>query len=123
MVRLLRRRRYLRHVALFALAIQALATFGHVHADPASHPRAGLQARTFFASLTQMCLPGLPEHSDCTICAAIGLLGASAMPQAAGEPGIDLRLAGLLPRADTYLPPAIGTAAFEARGPPTRRPA
>jgi hypothetical protein len=119
-MRLLRRRRYLRHVALFALAIQAIATFGHVHADPAAHQRAGLEARTFFASLTQMCLPGLPEHADCTICAAINLLGASAMPQTAGVPIVDLRFAGLLPR-DAYRPPEVPTSAFEARGPPPGR--
>lgn len=119
-MRLLRRRPFLRHLALFALAMQLFATFGHVHADPVSHGRTPLEARTFFAPLSKTCLPGLPDHSDCTICAAMSLLGSSAMPQAAPELGVHLHFVGMLSRSDVQAPPDVVTASFQARGPPAR---
>jgi hypothetical protein len=114
-------------LALLALATQFLASFGHVHShvhagvphtDPLAHSRASLEDRTFFASLSKTCLPGLPEHSECTICTAMNLLGSSAMPQTVPSPGPHLRFAGTLARNDAHAPPDVATASFEARAPP-----
>lgn len=119
-MRLLRRRPYFRHLALLALAIQFFASFGHVHAEPVSHSRTPLEARTFFAPPSKTCLPGLPDHSDCTICAAINLLGSSAMPHAAAELGGHLHFVGMPSRSDLQAQPDVVTASFQARGPPDR---
>jgi hypothetical protein len=119
-MRLLRRRSYLRHLALVALAIQFLAAFGHVHAGAGLHTP--LEARTFFAPQSGPCLPGLPDHSDCIVCAAVALLGASAMPQLSSEVGVDLRFAGVLTGSETLSLQDSETASFQARAPPRQIP-
>jgi hypothetical protein len=116
-MRLLRRRSYLRHLALLALAIQFFAAFGHVHADTRLHTP--LEARTFFALKSGPCLPGLPDHSDCIVCATIALLGSSTMPQSSPEVGGNLlRFAGVLTGSDTPTLKDSGSASFQARAPP-----
>lgn len=118
-MRPLRRRPVFAHLALFALAMQLVASFGHVHAHPASHQNLPLASRTFFVPVSGACLPGLPDHLDCTVCVAMNLLGSTAMPQAAPELGLALRLAEMLSRngAVRVSPDAV-TASFQARGPP-----
>lgn len=120
-MRPLRRRPVFAHLALFALAMQLVASFGHVHAHPASHQSLSLASRTFFAPVSGACLPRLPDHLDCTICVAMNLLGSSAMPQAAPELGLVPRLAGLL-SADGAVRVTLDavTASFQARAPPGR---
>ncbi|MDQ8699185.1 hypothetical protein [Hyphomicrobium sp. LHD-15] len=120
-MRLLRRRQGLRYLALLALAVQFTAVFGHVHAGPVSHARVGLQAHTFFAPASKTCLPGLPEHSDCVICAAINLLGASDLPQPVSMPSMALHLSDVLIGHDVDAMPDLATSSFDARGPPHDR--
>lgn len=120
-MRLLRRRQDLRYLALLALAVQFTAVFGHVHAAPVAPARLALQARTFFAPASKTCLPGLPEHSHCVICAAINLLGASDLPQPASLPSMSLHLADMLTGHDVDAVPDLATSSFDARGPPHDR--
>ena len=118
-MRPLRRRRIFAHLALFALAMQFVAAFGHAHAHPASRPNIPLASRIFFAPVPGTCLPGLPEHLECTICMAMNLLGSSDMPQAAPEPRLASRLAEVVaPNQAARVSPDAVTASFFARGPP-----
>jgi hypothetical protein len=118
-MRPLRRRRIFAHLALFALAMQFVAAFGHAHAHPAPGQNIPLASRIFFSPVPGTCLPGLPEHLECTVCVAMNLLGSSAMPQAAPELGLALRLASMLSGGCAVrAPPLAVTASFLARGPP-----
>jgi len=108
-------------LALFALAIQLVLSFGHIHVDKS------LLSSASAASVTQQAgrdgAPSSPKHHGaddfCAICATINLLASSALPQTAG-----VALPVAVPTAwphdfanafvpfDSYLP-------VRARGPPT----
>lgn len=116
-MRPLRRRLVFAHLALFALAMQFIASFGHMHAHLAHTPP--LASRTFFIPSSGGCLPGLPDHLDCTVCVAINLLGASALPQAVSALTLLQRFAETLSEGGAVrVPPDAVTASFRARGPP-----
>ena len=108
-------------LALFALAVQLIVSFGHVHLDKfTSHAAAGV-AQLQAASRDQA--PVAPDRHGgavdfCAICATIALVASSVLPEAA-------RLAPPIPVASTRLvefiaaPPAFDLhTSFQARGPP-----
>ena len=109
------------HLALFALAIQLVLSFGHVHVGKLapSSPQAGI-------SLAQLPdgnnAPGRDRHSGandfCAICATISLIASSALPEPA-------RLAPPLVTASSWpydfsstVPSSASHFPFQARAPP-----
>jgi len=103
-------------LALFALALQLVASFAHVHSEDFAglvHP--GL-VQTSQGDLGPAG-PSDPDHLTCDICAAVHLTGTSAVPTPAT---LVLPVStGTLPpdAAPVVRPPALA-AAFDARGPP-----
>lgn len=118
-MRPLRRRPFLGHLALFALAIELIASFAHVHAHPAAQQVRPLASRIFYAPASGPCLPGLHDHLECSICAAMNLLASSDVPEAAPDPGMALRLAVVLSEVGAErVAPKAAAASFQARAPP-----
>lgn len=118
-MRPLRRHKIFARLALLALAIQFVAVFGHAHAHPAARQNTPVASRIFFAPVSGTCLPGLPEHLECTVCAAINLLGSTAMPRAAPDAGLGSFLVEMLaPGGAVRSHFERDTASFFARGPP-----
>jgi len=108
------RRRLTGWLALFALALQFVVGFAHVHSeDFAGLVHAGMARVTQGDSG-----PADPDHLTCDICAAVHLTGTSAVPT---PPALALPVATAAVLAPVAAPvakaPAI-TLAFDARGPP-----
>ena len=110
-------------LALFALAVQFVVAFGHIHRDDiygSARPAAAIAAAVPDGSQP---LPANhpAKHGDdyCAICAAVSLLGNSFV---AAAPTLPLPSAShaieLLDRVATILI-APGRAAFQSRAPPT----
>lgn len=110
-------------LALFALAVQAVVTFGHVHLDGIAGSTQGTQAVAGQTVGSPAKAPGNGPHGtadpDCPICALIQLASTSA-PALAPPLPVPLIVGGTILEA----PEAAGveaspTFAFQARGPPT----
>ncbi|HUZ34325.1 MAG TPA: hypothetical protein VMV19_19820 [Xanthobacteraceae bacterium] len=76
-------RRFASFLALFALALQFGASFGHVHLDGihSLYPAAGIAKFTAKAQPTNSAQPGNDGDKYCAICATIYLAGNSFVPQ------------------------------------------
>jgi hypothetical protein len=110
-------------LALFALAVQFVAAFGHIHKeDFARIPSPGSAAFLATAAEGGRQVPVPPSHDDhdlvCSICASISLAGTLLLP---APPAI---LVLLMP-AETLIPAPAATIArneerrgFQARAPP-----
>jgi hypothetical protein len=113
-------------LALFALALQLVLTFGHVHLDgltPSAHALRSAVANHFTASLLNPADPsGSPQgtaDSDCPICALIQLASTSA-PSVAPPLPVPLMLGGVKLEAPNELQWAPSPQfAFQARAPPS----
>jgi hypothetical protein len=110
-------------VALFALALQLVVSFGHVHAEHLAASSAGHASIDIALPATDA--PVVPAHPDgladdyCAICALIHLSGAL-LPSAAPsllEPFVFARTS--LEPAVTPMLAAQPPASFRARAPPT----
>jgi hypothetical protein len=113
-------------LALFALAVQLVVTFGHVHLDglnlaSARNAQAGTAGRgaTFLATTDGK---GPQSHgtadTDCPICSLIQLASSSA-PSVAPPLPVPAKLGGaILQTRDGPVFTAAPTFAFQARGPP-----
>jgi hypothetical protein len=109
-------------LALFALAVQVVVTFGHVHLDGLVGVAQGSQAVADQSAGSPANAPGNGPHGnadlDCPICALIQLASTSA-PALAPPLPVPLVVGGTVLEA----PDATGVAAspafaFQARGPP-----
>lgn len=104
-------------LALFALALQLVLSFGHHHALPFS-PSAAMAAAQTATVPTGPDLPGQPNDEDhCAICAVIHLAGTLTLP-----PPVVLPVPAPLPIAWSLKPAtqhiALLSRAFHARAPP-----
>ena len=109
-------------LALFALAIQLVLSFGHIHVDKS------LLSSASAASITQQSAsrdgaPSAPKHRGaddfCAICATVGLLASSALPEAASlVTPVAAPSAWPHEFASTFVP-LDSHLLFQARGPPT----
>ena len=108
-------------LALFALAIQLVLTFGHVHGVSPGPAQSALSALTRQAnnSATPANSSGKASDEDCPICALIQLAGTSAVsaPPALPVPVAFVTLRLQAPQqlewtASPHIP-------FQARGPPS----
>ena len=109
-------------LALFALAIQLVLSFGHIHVDKSllsSASAAGIAQQS--ASRDGAPSTPQPHGADdfCAICATIGLLASSALPEAtslvipvAAPSAWPHEFSGIFVPFDSHLH-------FQARGPPT----
>lgn len=110
-------------LALFALAIQGIAAFGHVH--PEDFAPSDRQATSMACRFETPCpptpvSPGQPAEHDnfCAICATLGLVGSMVLP---APPTI----APIIVHSHIWVPPTVATivtedlrAHFRARAPP-----
>ncbi len=105
-------------LALFALALQLVLSFGHHHALPLSPATAVAAVQTATPSAGSE-LPGQPADEDhCAICAVIHLAGTLTLP-----PPVVLPVPAPQPVAWTQQPTtehvALAARAFRARAPPS----
>jgi len=117
------RARWGAYAALFALALQFVLSFGHVHADQFVRPAAASASHAAMASSDGA--PAGPAHPDgladdfCAICSLINLAG-TIVPSAAPPLPAPI-LAGRTP-VDLAVTPTLTAslhALFQARAPPT----
>jgi hypothetical protein len=113
-------RRFGAWAALFALAVQITLSFGHVHLDGVTPSRAAAQTQAQSADGAPA--PGGQHHSGgqdyCAICATLGLIASSVLPDPAG---LILPIAHLHPWSSHFpTAPAMRWAHdhFQARAPP-----
>jgi hypothetical protein len=113
-------------LALFALAVQIVVTFGHVHLDgltpAAAHSAQAFAADQNVASAAKSDNKGPGSHgtadTDCPICALIQLASTSA-PSVAPPLPIPAKLGGaILQPREAPVFATSPTFAFQARGPP-----
>jgi hypothetical protein len=113
-------------LALFALAVQIIVTFGHVHLDglalTSAHAGQSAVADQAVAPLAKAHSKGQKSHGaadfDCPICALIQLASTSA-PSVAPPLPIPATLGGTILEAPDVSGFAASTAfAFQARAPP-----
>ena len=109
-------------LALFELAIQFVLSFGHSHVDKSLLSSASAAAVTQ-QSASRDGAPAAPQHRGaddfCAICATIGLLASSALPESASLV-IPVATPSAWPHefASTFVP-LDSHLLFQARGPPT----
>jgi len=107
-------------LALLALAMQLVGSFGHFHAPRAGHEAAALTCRTFFRPAPeQPCTPSLPDDKCCVICWTIMLAGSLVVHEAPALALPALAAGSVLPDCARRLAARVPTAAFQARGPPS----
>jgi hypothetical protein len=75
-------------LALFALAVQIVLSFGHVHLDKIAPPSAATSAVSLLDTAPRDKAPVAPGHHGgandfCAICATIALVASSVLPEAA----------------------------------------
>lgn len=110
-------------LALFALAIQFVLSFGHIHVDKSLLSSASA-ASVAQQSASRDGVPSSPQRHNgaddfCAICATIGLLASSALPEAASLV-VPVAAPSDWPHAfaSTFVP-FDSHFHFQARGPPT----
>ena len=77
-------------LALFALAVHLVLSFGHVHSDVLAHQSVAVSAAAMDSQPDIAPSPGRPAHpyqssaahDFCALCASIGLLGSLVLPDA-----------------------------------------
>jgi hypothetical protein len=68
-------------LALFALAVQLVVSFGHIHPEDFWTPRdAPAVAQASGSAPASPANPALPAHDDCAICVAMAMAASSALP-------------------------------------------
>ena len=68
-------------LALFALALQLVLSFGHIHPDDFFRLEAPSSARTAANTAPLPApAPALPSHDDCAICVSMAMVGSSVLP-------------------------------------------
>jgi hypothetical protein len=105
-------------LALTALAIQLILSFGHIHADdlrPATSVQQAVDADHDGSSQTDRY--GLGHH-DCDICATIALLATLVVPSPPALAVLSARSVERLVFVDTHQRPVNSERPFEARAPP-----
>ena len=113
----------IRCLALFALAMQLLLSFGHVHTVAADPGTAPLACRTFVPQVAEQRCPPPPEDRGCSICWTTTQAGSLVLPSAPKLiVPVSAGIAKSLERG-TEFARAFGTAVFYARGPPSGHPA
>ena len=84
--------RFARQLALFALLVQIVASFGHIHAEDYRFLLRGHSATILTADGGALghSSPALASDTDCAICASAQLLGNGALPdiQPLSTPGV-----------------------------------
>lgn len=118
-MRLFRHHPHMMLVALFALAVQGAASFGHVHLARAAAADLPLVCRTVFKPAPDLPCPAHHRHEkDCSICWSVAQAGTALLP---APPVMTVPVAlsapGVLPMPAAR-PMAMTPLAFEARGPP-----
>lgn len=104
-------------LALLALALQLVLSFGHHHPLPIA-PAAALAAAQTVALPSGTDLPGQPDEDHCAICAVIHLAGSLTLPPPVVLPAsTSLPVAWVLPPATQHV--ALVARAFRARAPPS----
>lgn len=110
-------------LALFALACQAVLTFGHVHLDSAG--RDGWVVATNMAGARVVETPSAPSKQPnglagdiCPLCANIGLAGTLLAPAAPTVHLPDTFVRQVLWSVAAIMPDRPGFLLFSARGPP-----
>lgn len=107
-------------LALLALALQLVVSFGHHH-DHAGHERTAASSAQCVAATGDACAAPADTDDDkdgCAICWAMALVAATVLPFVIGWLIATLRLDTVgLPSSDTHVSFGIA-AAFRARGPP-----
>jgi hypothetical protein len=109
-------------LALFALAVQLVATFGHIHKEDFVLASAQGPAATLAVANRGTQAPVQPAHDDhgltCSICASISLAGALLVP---APPAIIIALAPtetLTPASPAPVSNNRERRGFQARAPP-----
>lgn len=108
-------RRLTRWVALFALTLQLVLSFGHVHAPPAGEPAVGASTHADGGAPAQ---PADRDDDYCAICAILALLSGShtapapTLPALVASTPAEITVAAELARATRP------HAAFRSRAPP-----
>jgi hypothetical protein len=114
----------IRCLALFALAMQLLLSFGHVHTVGADQGTVPLACRTFFPQVVeQQCPPPPEEDRGCAICSTATQAGSLVLPTASK---LLVPVSAGVPKSlerGTECTRVFKTAVFNARGPPSGRPA
>jgi hypothetical protein len=112
-------------LALFALVVQMIVSFGHIHSDDLGLPPLSATHWVHFPSDAAQTLTGLTDQHEyplsddyCPICASIALLatGAPSLPTVVVAPPPVSRAWSFL--TSLYLPAMKATFSFQARGPP-----
>lgn len=70
-------------LALFALALQLVLSFGHIHPDDFFRLEAPSSARTAANTAPLPApapAPALPSHDDCAVCVSMAMVGSSVLP-------------------------------------------
>lgn len=106
-------------LALFALAIQLVSSFGHVHLDKIA--RSSSQAGIWLAQ-DRDGAPNRDRHTGandvCAICAVIGLIASSALPAAALLPPPVVTALASRPEFNSTITASDSHFLFRARAPP-----
>ncbi len=125
-MRVFRRRRTLRSLALLALAMQAVLAFAQTHthsygfAAAQSLAQRAITSGMCRAAAERPCPPSAPhdDHGQCSICGALSLAGA-ALPQTPPPlPLIHAPLAAPPPTSAVALVEGVSSVHFWARAPP-----
>lgn len=110
-------------LALFALAVQLVLSFGHVHVDKRAASAVSPAGIALQVVAGRDGVPATPDHHTgatdvCAICATIGLLASSILPDAgqlAPFPSHSIVLSGAFAIAFTA---CDSQSSFQARAPP-----
>jgi hypothetical protein len=126
-MRLFRRRTEFRGLALLALALQLVLSFGHVHVGAAYGARvpsatAALACRTITQpNPGEECPPQKPAETGCAVCWTTAHAGSVVLPEPPAVPPPAPIAGGLSVERDQAAVDDVETASFEARGPPSLR--
>lgn len=107
-------------LALLAMLVQFVASYGHIHPQDFRGILHGHDAPAITAPNNMGSLLGdaLAADVDCPICASISLLGSSALPDGIRLPTPSLHVSSLLIAFDTLHLTSPPHLLFETRGPP-----